>query len=63
MLYLVPGLAAIGGLSAWTMSNYGKRKILILQAVITIIGSCIQMLNSYEAFLTGRAISGFAFGV
>jgi len=36
---IVSASAVIGASLSWTLVRFGKRKVLILQAIITIIGS------------------------
>ena len=59
----MPVFTTIGCLIAWTFLKYGKRKILIGQSILAIIAISISMVRQYEAFLFGRILIGFVFGV
>mmetsp|Transcript_17804 Transcript_17804/g.17515 ORF Transcript_17804/g.17515 Transcript_17804/m.17515 type:complete len:102 (+) Transcript_17804:204-509(+) len=45
------------------MVRYGKRKALIFQSILSIIGASLQMVKSYESFIIGRGILGLSFGI
>ncbi len=60
---IVPLSACLGGGLSWIFIRYGKRKALMLQTILTIVGSGLQMFRAYQAFIAGRAIMGFGFGM
>ncbi|CAI2361654.1 unnamed protein product [Moneuplotes crassus] len=56
-------MAAISGGFSWKFSRYGKRKALIISALLCLSGSGILYIRSLYAMTIGRGIVGLGFGI
>ncbi|CAI2360194.1 unnamed protein product [Moneuplotes crassus] len=56
-------MTAIGGGFSWKLSRYGKRKALIISAILCFFGSFILYIGSIYAMIIGRIIIGLGLGI
>ena len=54
---------AVGSFLGGTAIKYGRRRVIIVNDVIAIIGASVSLMKNYTAIVTGRFLVGFAAGM